>query len=236
MYSGEHHGNGALDAQMDLPKVTMWLRRALGASGPGEWRIDMVVASSASLNWTLSYKNGELLKDVIRGDVVRALEGYLPATCDAMVMSSSEFKLDLHNVILDRLTVASPDAREGPQRVHVTFRRVFGDLRGLFCANRVPNFVAEAENTISTRVLQDLLLPVLNLVETDPETATELSQRQLNAFIDRLKQNRQDIAFYSALITRYIANAQRSRPEVCGTSGQVLQALHSGSSCDFVEA
>lgn len=208
-----------------LPKVTMILSRVLDDAGFRQWTIERLGASCSSFRWNMSYANKEPLTEVVRPEVVDALAEYLPNSDETHVLTAFEFKLELPNLILNRLTVTGLGVRDGIQHVTVSFQRVLGVLHGLFRKNRAPDFLKEAECQVSTRVLIDLLVPVLNLLEAAPDTTSSLSQRQLNAFLVRLQSRHHELAYYLAMLTRYVANAQRLPVDPPGLGAMPLREL-----------
>lgn len=196
----------------ELPKVTLWLSRTDNGNGFESWKLERFVASSFSYNFSLAYNKDDRLTDVLRSDVVNAISDYLPKSPGKHILTAFDFLLELPGVCLSRLTCTGQEARNGVQRVLLKFQRTFGELRSLFRPNRAPDFLKEADSGVSTRVLHDMLVPILNLVDSEPIQLANQSQEQINALVGRLTESRHDIAFYARLMSRFIANAHQPSP------------------------
>lgn len=210
-FTNGHSFNSAFPT---IPRITLILSRRLVGAKLQAWTIEGLTTSCQGFRWNLSYAASEVFADVMHPELVARLYDYLPKDGAPRVLSAFDFVLDLPNLVIGRLMMTGLEVRDGVQRVRIAFQRVMGDLCGLFRSNRAPDIMKEANNALATRVLSELMMPLLNVIEALPDTSSALSRDQLNTMLARLKTQHHEMAFQFALMTRYVANANRPLPQV----------------------
>lgn len=200
-------------SSFELPQVTLWLTRSMQGDALGEWKLERVLTTSTGFNLSIAYRKDEAFEDIIQGAVCASLSNYLPKTEEMNVVTVFDYWLELPSIILNRLTITGQALVNGAQRVIVTFQRVVGDIGQLFREGRAPDMLQSTGNDIALRVLNDLVIPLLNLVQLEPEAAEKFADKSIDAWLKRLRSNKDEIAFYATLITRYLSYRDRARPE-----------------------
>lgn len=90
----------------------------------------------------------------------------------------------------------------------LVFRKAYGALAGLFKPRCAPDLVRETNCDLATRVLADIIVPAINLVDVQGAGRDADAKTRLAACLERISDNRHDLEFYAALLCRYVAQSQ----------------------------
>jgi hypothetical protein len=145
---------------------------------------------------------------------LEGLKAYIPQDTRAFIISAREAAFDMGGLVLQGLTATGQAVERGVQRVFLSFKGVIGGLSSLFLPGRAPDHLGDMECALSTRTLNDVLLPALNLAAIEPiaefEAGQEAGQDKVRSFVAKLKEHQEDIAFYTSLLARFVASRDQS--------------------------
>lgn len=195
--SGTMQGN-------DSAVLNIWLIRTRDGSGLSDWKVDRVVLTARDIINTVSLKTHRAIDGFLKPEFAKALMTYLPVKETDHVMTASDFLFETKGLALSCLRVTGHKIVDGVQRVMITLRRVVGGISNLFVAGNELCLLKEARTGISARLLEDIVSPVLNLVEFAPHRHSETAEERIVKCLDRLERNKYDLEFYAALITRFV--------------------------------
>ncbi|MEM6940246.1 MAG: hypothetical protein AAF943_04590 [Pseudomonadota bacterium] len=192
------------------PNIVIWLKRTVVDGDAGAWFLDRISQRGYSHTHEVKFNSPTRAKDDLTEELWHFLQSYLPSGHENFVLTARETVFETNSVLLSGLEVTGHKVTKGVQRVLVTFRSVMGTLKSIFAPNRAPNLLDDARCDLSARTLSDVILPALNLAATEPTEAFKQSGHRIEAFVDRLKENKSGIEFYATLLSRYVAARERS--------------------------
>lgn len=202
-----------------LPSLTIWVKRDTSGRQAGAWMLDRITAVTDSFTQTMAFHKPTGPNDALIPDLGNVLRAYLPRGQAPVVLTAADFELDSHGVTLNGLSVTGQEARNGIQRVIISFKNFIGSINALFLPGRAPTLLQDTENDLAARTLNDIVMPVLNLAVADPmavgKHSKALSER-LELFWGRLAQNKAEIEFYCTLILRFMArhSSMSDKPQI----------------------
>ena len=192
-----------------MPNLVIWLKRMVASDEVGAWVVDRLTVRANGFSHDLSFTVERQAEDQLSADLWGFLRAYLPAQTDDFVLTAREAVFESRSVLLQGLDVTAHQIKGGVQRVLLTFRNFLGSVSTIFAPNKAPNLLKDVECGLATRTLNDILLPALNAAATDPVDFAEGADDKVDALIHRLKQNKHDIEFYAALLSRFVASLDR---------------------------
>jgi hypothetical protein len=171
----------------------------------GEWCLDRVILKTESFSQDLRFSRRSTLAETMSQPALDGFQGYLPQDTQKFIISSKDAAFDLGELILQGLIATGLEVVRGVQRVILSFKGVIGGLSALFAPNRAPDALGNLECALSTKTINDVLLPALNVAVTEPALDCEDDRKRLSCFIETLKGHREDIVFYMSLLSRFVA-------------------------------
>lgn len=188
----------------DSAMLNLWLSRTHDARGLSDWKVDRVVVTTNTFVNAISVKSKKSFNTILAQEFIDAITGYLPMTLKEHVLTASDLVFETKGLTLQCLRVTGQKLSDGVQRVMLTFRRALGSVANLFQPDSLPCLMKEAQAGLSTRVLEEILSPVLNLTELTSYQGCKDFEASVANILERLRQRKQDLQFYANLITRYV--------------------------------
>ncbi len=195
------------------PCMMVWLTRDVHHNGVGAWAIERVSVKTEEYRQEVRYNKAALASERLAKSLWDFLQSYLPPTQEAFVLTARDTVLQTRSLLLNGLEVTATAAIEGTQRVLLKFRHIIGAFQAVFAPNQVPDLMEELKCTLSLRTLNDIILPALNLAASEPAAQFKDAGQRIEAFVDRLRQNKNEIEFYSILLSRFLASREAVAPE-----------------------
>ncbi|MEM6481927.1 MAG: hypothetical protein AAF681_08790 [Pseudomonadota bacterium] len=178
-----------------------------------DWSVARISIATETVHHDLRFTDGRHAKDLLATQFLSLMDTYLPEGTSPIVLTANDCILEMPSGIMKGLRVTGQDVRNGVQRVLVTFRFFLGSMSALFQPGKAPSVLSEVECALSTRTINDIILPALSLAVTEPCAAAKQfpgAQEQLRASWEKLSEAQAEIAFYCDLISRFV-NARDSR-------------------------
>lgn len=188
----------------DSGAISIWISRLFRGDGDAPWKLDRVITQAHSFSNTLRIKSHSYADAMLHHSLWAAIRRYLPTDGRTLSVLSQDFMLDLPGLSLGSLSITGQTDDSGKQTLMFRFRRAIGATLGLFARGYQPCLVRESECGISTRVLEDLITPVLNLMDFLEVNGEATNADKLAACLKRMKANKRDIEFFQTLIKRYV--------------------------------
>ena len=194
------------------PSLAIWLKRTVTGDGqsPGAWCLDRVILNTPNFSQDMKFSGGSAVLDTLSMQALDSFKAYIPQDTRGFIISAREAAFDLGGLVLQGLTATGQAVERGVQRVFLNFKGVIGGLSALFLPGRAPDHLGDMECALSTRTLNDVLLPALNLAAIEPIAESENGQDKVRGFIAKLKEHQEDIAFYTTLLARFVASKDQS--------------------------
>ncbi|WP_136442443.1 hypothetical protein [Pacificoceanicola onchidii] len=192
-----------------LNGASFWLTRSVDErSGDlGDWRVARVEHKSNHLKVDYHFRQTAPAEELFDALLWTSLCHYLPDANAVQVLASRDYYISLPEAQLIGLRVHGGMAKDGQQRVLVTFRELYGSLRGVFRPGREPNLQMDSNCAIATRALSDLVVPILNLASLPPELLGKGLHEDFEAELRKLRDRKEELEFYSGLLSRYVSQS-----------------------------
>jgi len=217
----------------NFPYISIWFSRSVTDASLGEWAVSRLSIATETVHHDLRFTNPRTAKEVLAGPFVSLMDRYLPEGTSPVVLTANDCVLEMPTAIMKGLRVTGQEVRNGLQRVLVTFRFFLGSMNAMFQPGQTPSVLSEVECTLSTRTINDIILPALSLAVTEPSAAARqhpAAQDQLQARWERLSAAQAEIAFYCDLISRFVKARDRHESARIGR----LQSLPQSSEADAI--
>lgn len=177
----------------------------------GAWFAERIDLNMPNISNQLIFRQPEPLKKAFTKAFNLSLIQYLPDNFTACVSDKAHETVELPYLVLAGLQVIAQKCVNGFQHVMVYFRQALGQLQTLL----MPDYRTEAhtlgtlENTAAEALLS-LLQPCLNLASVElHHLENDSLHHNLARRLDRLVAHKEDLAFFTHLLQRYIANAPK---------------------------
>lgn len=195
-------------------KLTLWLKRSVTGPKLGEWVFDRVILKTNGFTQSLDCDGEVRARDMLSEQALVEIEPYLPHGRDNSVMAASQKEFNFGRLMLQGLVVTGYNFSNGVQRVYLAFKSFFGSVASLFAPGKAPEHLVDVECKLSTKTLNDIVLPALNLAAIGPIGEYDAAEQKVNAFVGRLRENSRDIEFYAALLSRFVLQKSTHPPHV----------------------
>ncbi|MEM7519688.1 MAG: hypothetical protein AAF307_01520 [Pseudomonadota bacterium] len=173
--------------------------------GYSDWEVDRMGVAGAEFDQTLRCKSGQKAAGMLQPQIWSAIQDYLPVTTEGRVLSARKSFIETPELLLFGLSVVSRKVTDGFQSVLFTFQHAVGALTGVFAPSKAPNMLSNIEASLSTKTLEDIIRPALNLAATEPLEAFDNAKAPISAFIKKLRENQHEIHFYTVLLSRFLS-------------------------------
>lgn len=193
----------------NFPYLSIWFARTVTDEYVGDWTLNRISVSTESFHHDVRFTDDRLARCSLGREFGAVIDNYLPRSTGALVFTANDFLLEFPAAILRGLRVTAQEVRNGVQRVLLTFRHFLGSVSALFRPGRAPSVLKEAACTLSTRTINDIILPALSLAVAEPKAAArhhDSAQEQLQAVWERLSSKQVELAFYCDLISRFVSS------------------------------
>lgn len=211
------------------PSLAIWLKRTVTGNGPdqtqSEWCLDRVILNTPNFSQDMKFSGNSAILDTLSMAAMESFKSYMPQDTRAFIISAREAAFDLGGLVLQGLTATGQAVERGVQRVFLSFKGVIGGLSSLFLPGRAPDHIGDMECALSTRTLNDVLLPALNLAAAEPIAEFESAQDKVRGFVAKLKEHQEDIAFYTTLLARFVASKEQSAQALALVAPAVTAAI-----------
>lgn len=201
-------------SDQSFPYVSVWFSRSVTDTRLSAWSVARLSIATETVHHDLRFTDGRHAKDVLAIQFMSLIDTYLPEGTSPLVLTANDCVLEMPSAIMKGLRVTGQDVRNGVQRVLVTFRFFLGSMSAMFKPGQAPSVLSEVECALSTRTINDIILPVLSLAVIEPCTAARQhseSQERLQASWEKLSAAQAEIAFYCDLISRFV-NSRDTQP------------------------
>lgn len=193
--------------EQNFPYISIWFSRSVNDAELSDWAVVRLSISTETVHHDLRFKDRRWAKDVLASQFVSLVGAYLPEGTSPTVLTANDCVLEMPAAIMKGLRVTGQDVRNGEQRVLVTFRFFLGSMSAMFLPGQAPSVLSEVECAVSTRTINDIILPALSLAVTEPCAAAKQhpgSNEQLQASWEKLSAAQAEISFYCDLISRFV--------------------------------
>lgn len=211
-------------SDQDFPYISVWFLRTVAEAGLSDWSVVRLSISTETVHHDLRFSDRRRARDLLAKPFISLMDTYLPEGTSPVVLTANDCVLEMPDAIMKGLRLTGHDVRNGAQRVLVTFRFFLGSMSAMFQPGHAPSVLGEAECALSTRTINDIILPALSLAVTDPSAAAKHypgSLEQLQARWERLSAAQADLAFYCDLISRFV-KARDTRDSDFAEKGRAL--------------
>lgn len=194
-------------SDQNFPYISIWFTRTVTESSLSDWSVARLSISTDAVHHDLRFSDNRRARDILAVEVVTLMDSYLPEGTSPIVLTANDCIVEMPTAIMRGLRVTGQEVRNGLQRVLVTFRFFLGSMSAMFQPGQAPSVLSEVECALSTRTINDIILPALSLAVTDPRAAAEKhpgSVEQLQASWEKLSAAQSEIRFYCDLISRFI--------------------------------
>ena len=191
----------------NLPYISIWFLRTVTEAGLSDWSVASLSISTETIHHDMRFAERRPARDMLAKPFISLMDDYLPEGTSPVVLTANECVLEMPEAIMKGLRVTGQEVRHGTQRVLVTFRFFLGSMNAMFQPGHVPSVLGEVECALSTRTINDIILPALSLAVTEPSAAAKQypgSHEQLQARWEKLSAAQDEIAFYCDLISRFV--------------------------------
>lgn len=204
-----------------FPTLTLWLVRGVDGTGPADWCLERVAAMTGHLHHNIKFDTMPDARETICEDLYGVLGDYLPSGTGKHLLAADNLLLELRSAVLYGLRVTGLSVRSGLQRVTVTFKHFLGGIGELFRAGRAPDLLDDVVCRLSTRAIQDVVLPALNIAVATPEldeAYQSQEERRIETAWKSLCEKKVELEFYLSLLMRFVRSCDRSA-QVTGVTG-----------------
>ena len=195
-----------------VPNLVIRLIRRVDDGAFGDWEVERIAINTSNFSQTTRFSGKNMADETLSNGFWTFIASHLPKGSGVHVVTAPEASFTTAGLLLHGLKVSSQRVAHGAQRLFVKFDTLLGAMAHIFAPGKVPSTLREAECSVSTRALVDLILPALNIAATEPIRDYERADHSFSAYVERLKKNRCDIEFYAAMIQRFISNTDRTDP------------------------
>lgn len=190
-----------------FPYISVWFSRSVNEKGLSDWSIARVSIATQNVHHDLRFTGTQQANDILADQFTALVANYLPEGTSPIVLTANECVLEMPSAIMKGLRVTGQEVRNGVQRVLVTFRFFLGSMSAMFQPGKAPSVLSEVECALSTRTINDIILPALSLAVTEPCAAAKQhpeTREQLKASWEKLSAAQAELTFYCDLISRFV--------------------------------
>lgn len=177
----------------------------------GGWFVARIDLNMANICNQIVFRQREPLDKAFTKGFSSFLKRHLPVRSAAGTTVKAQETVELPYLVLGGLRVIAQKSMNGSQRVVVHFRQALGQLQALLTPeHRTEAHTLGALETTAAEALLSLLQPCLNLASVELHHLENVSlHHSLAVRLERLTAHKEDLAFFTHLLQRYIANAPK---------------------------
>jgi len=188
-----------------LNSLTLWFSEIVSAE-TGGWSLKTATLKTHRYSQTLNYSGQTAAEKHLHPRLwARLVEIFNGLNSKAMFVRR-DFCLEMSDLLLMGIRVISHLRPDGHRVITVSFPQLLGTLSSVFAPSHRPATFDEAQTQLSSHVLETVIRPSLDLCYLSDEDLDETSVEQLRTHLRVLKQRHDEVDFYAALLTRYVAN------------------------------
>lgn len=192
----------------DMLTITLW-----ETSGDG-----VIVRSVDVLNRTVSHRMSFVKSNGLRQTMAPAMAERIEQVIaslprDAGVFTEPDFVLEMKSLMLARLRVLVSTTKTGVRQVILRFKYFLGSLQDAFLlGTHFAPASLEHRERIAVETLVDIAAPIYDMAHIDSSSPV-IAQNNgaVERRLDELARNAEELKFYMALLSRYVAQAAEDR-------------------------
>ncbi len=148
---------------------------------------------------------------------------------DAVSFDEPAFSFSLPGIGISGLRIDPSQQGDPPNMMRLRFRRYVGDVtRILRYEQSVELPSATVRERIAVEVLRDIVTPIFDILSLSKSTSREVVQHHsaaIEARLDRLSIQQEEIEFYTGLLKRYVAGCQQDVVDSDESAGNASNSL-----------
>ncbi len=174
----------------------------------GEWFADRIDLDLGEARHVTTFSRSSPLISVFTPEFIQELTPFLPEHGETAMLADGNAVLETPRLVLGSIRVSAHRPTHGIQHVVVRFKKVLGSVQSILAAkHRLESSTMTALEQAAGEALLNLLRPCTDLAAVDTiDPADERIAKQVAERLEMLSESRDELAFFSYLLKRYIEN------------------------------
>ncbi|MDF0601874.1 hypothetical protein P1J78_14100 [Psychromarinibacter sp. C21-152] len=174
----------------------------------GAWFADRIELDLGDARNVTSFSRPTPIASVFSAEFIEELTPFLPDSAEATMLVDSNAVLETPRLVLGSIRVAAHQPMHGIQHVVIRFRKALGLAQSVLRPkHRLESATLTALEQSAGEALLNLLRPCIDLATVDGiDPSDERIGRQVAERLEMLSENKEELAFFSYLLKRYIEN------------------------------
>jgi hypothetical protein len=188
----------------------------------GAFLVRSVQIVSGDMRTSHCFTSGRAIEETFVPEFARNVLAIVePAASCTKQLDDSGFSFALPGIEISGYRINPQPEGLPTERIRLLFRRYVGDVARIFEFEQsmaVPP--ATVRERIAVDVLRDIISPIfdmLSLASSSPSNVMELHSAAIQARLDRMMAQQQEIEFYTGMLKRYVAGCQHDAAELSRT-------------------
>jgi hypothetical protein len=201
-----------LSQMQALAKITIWMTRP--ADVRTDWDVNSISCKSANFTDRLNIEKEKKASRCLNLQVLEAMKPYIEDAIRQGVAIDRLFEINLPGLMLRNLNICATQTKSGLISLMIIFKETLGPISRLFAPGKAPSSFQDAQTAIAATILEDVVMPTLNLCHTPIEALQKAPTEALAKRLNALMESRQDLDFYATLLTRFVAQQEQLGTEI----------------------
>lgn len=189
----------------DSSELLIQLSQSAEENNRKRWTVDFVRLKSKTIENAIRYRGNCSMHTAFPSEFVDFVQKYLnEQTEDKGMLSAPNAFVSLSNLVMGGMRLVIYRLSNNIRRATIRFKRVIGSLSCLIQSQDVHDSHETLRNDMALSTVLDLVSPCLHLAEFGDATDSRNTEGLQNT-LERLRRNREELAFFEFLIKRYLS-------------------------------
>ncbi len=188
-------------------KVTIWMTRSGDVNT--DWDVKSVSCKSPSFTDRINIEKEKNASRCLHPSIWEAIKPYIEEATHRTIAIDRLFAINLPGLMLRNINICATKTKSGLMSLMIIFKEAIGALSRLFAPGKAPSSFEDAQTAIATTILENVIIPTLNLCHTPLEALQKAPADALEKRLKTLCDAKQDLDFYATLLTRFLTQQEQ---------------------------